>query len=303
MPTLETVADAHARRQRLLAQRTAAQIAQLWSRVDPGSIAASWRQLLPLALIALTSSQTTAAAGAGTYVDDALEAQGVTAPAVGLLSQSAFAGVASDGRDLASLLYRPAVSTLIAVRDGHPLDRARAVGGLSLDVITRTQVADAGRAAEAVSIASRPRVAGYVRMLSQPSCSRCIILAGKRYRWNAGFRRHPRCDCRHIPAAEDTADDLRTDPKKAFESMVAAEQERIFGAAGAKAIREGADINQVVNASRSTYVAAGRKYTRDSTTRSGVGPRVRLMPEQIFIEAKGNRDEAIRLLRFHGYLR
>jgi hypothetical protein len=30
---------------------------------------------------------------------------------------------------------------------------------------------------------------------------------------------------------------------------------------------------------------------------------VRLMPEQIYVEAGGNRHEAIRLLRVHGYIR
>jgi hypothetical protein len=77
----------------------------------------------------------------------------------------------------------------------------------------------------------------------------------------------------------------------------------VFGQAGAAAIRDGADLGQVVNARRGMYTAAGRSLTVESTTRRGVAPgKVRLMPEQIYREARGDRDEAIRLLKRFGYL-
>jgi hypothetical protein len=231
------------------------------------------------------------------YVDDALKAQGLLLAAEGRVSVAPLAGVASDGRDLATLLYQPAIRSLTALKQGATVERARAAGLLSLDVITRTQVADAGRAAEQVAIAARPQLQGFVRMLSRPSCSRCIILAGRWYRWNAGFRRHPRCDCRAIPAQERGAGDLTTNPRKAFEALSPAEQDRVFGSGGAAAIREGADISRVVNADRGTYVAAGKRMTYEAARR-----RPRLMPSQIFKEANGNRSEAIRLLKLHGYL-
>lgn len=328
MPTLEAVADSHQRRQAQLAIRTATRAAELWRQVDRGGIAASWRSLLPQLLAVVSTAQATATAGAGVYVEDALEAQGARLATAGRVATGSLAGIASDGRPLASLLYQPVIQTLTFIQQGASPPRALAGGLMSLDTIVRTQVADAGRAAESIAIAARPRVAGYVRMLSQPSCSRCIILAGKRYRWNAGFRRHPRCDCRHVPAVEDVADDVRTDPKLAFESMSRAEQERIFGLAGSKAIREGADIYRVVNARRGMQTATvfGREVqlTTEGTTTRGVAGRVlgardngtkrratdryasarrvRLMPEQILIEAKGNREEAIRLLKLHGYI-
>jgi hypothetical protein len=43
--------------------------------------------------------------------------------------------------------------------------------------------------------------------------------------------------------------------------------------------------------------ADGRLYTTEAA-----GRRPRLMPEQIYREAHGDRGEAIRLLRLHGYL-
>jgi hypothetical protein len=223
------------------------------------------------------------------------------------------AGVASDGRDLTSLLYQPVISTLVAIKKGATIPRARAIGLNTLDMIARTQVADAGRAAESIAMVARPKVQGYVRMLSLPSCSRCIILAGKFYRWNTGFQRHPRCDCLHVPSQENVAGDVRTDPRALFESMTTAEQDKTFGQAGAQALRDGADLNQVVNARRGmdTATVFGRtvQHTREGITRRGLaGQRlgkspVRLMPEQIYKEAKGNREEAIRLLRRYAYIR
>lgn len=294
---VEQVAAGHYRRQTTLARRTAEQAARLWRQVDRFAIAGSWRGLLGHLVTVVASAQATAAASSGIYVDDALEAQGQFVDAAGHVAAARFAGVASDGRDLADLLYQPAIRTLAAIGAGAKPRRALTAGRIDLDMIVRTQVADAGRVADGVAIAARPQVTGYVRMLSLPSCSRCIVLAGRRYRWNAGFARHPRCDCRHIPAVEDTADDLRTDPKKAFAGMGEAEQDQVFGKAGAQAIRDGADLAQVVNARRGIYVAGGTQYTREAA-----GRRPRAMPETLYREARGNRDEAIRLLRLHRFL-
>src|SRR5690606_36983122 len=106
----------------------------------------------------------------------------------------ALAGVASDGRQLDSLLDQPRLTTLHALRLGAPASRALAAGHAELDMILRTQVADAGRVADGISITARPSV-GYVRMVQGKTCGRCAILAGKFFRYNTGFLRHPRCDC------------------------------------------------------------------------------------------------------------
>jgi hypothetical protein len=223
-----------------------------------------------------------------------------------------FAGIASDGRPLTTLLTQPAGTTLRAIRDGAPPRTAAVLGATQLDMIVRSEVADAGRVATGVEVTATPTL-GYVRMLSPPSCSRCAVLAGRFYRWNSGFQRHPRCDCIHIPATEDQADDLRTDPQAYFDSLSEAEQNRVFTNAGGQAIRDGADLGRVVNARRGmTTTASGRLTpqrvsgrdvftTTEGTRRRRRGP-VRLMPEQIYLEARGSRDEAIRLLRLHGYI-
>jgi hypothetical protein len=296
---VEPIAAQHAERQVILARRTATELGRLWRLIDPRQIAGSWGSLLPQALAVLGTSQATAAAAAGTYVDDVLEAQGAAPAAAGRIAVEAFAGIASDGRPLASLLLRPSITALRQIQQGTTPTRALAAGRFTLDLIARTQVADAGRVAVGTAIAARPEVRGYVRMIVGKTCSRCLILAGRRYEWNAGFRRHPRCDCRHIPVADDVPGDITTDPDAYFASLSRDEQDDLLGKDGAEAVRAGADMAAVVNARRGMYAADdGRRYTREAATRR----RLRMMPEQIFREARDRKD-AIRLLRVHGYIR
>lgn len=300
--------------QALLAASAARAAGQVWSEVRLDRIAASWLELMySRVLHIVTAAQLGAARGAGTYVERIRRIR--RRDSVGRMEPRRLSGVASDGRPLTTLLTQPATTTLRAIRAGAPPERAAVVGATQLDMIVRSEVADAGRVATGVEITATPTL-GYVRMLNPPSCSRCVVLAGRFYRWNSGFLRHPRCDCIHIPASEDQADDLRTDPQAYFDSLTEAEQNRIFTGAGAQAIRDGANLGRVVNARRGmTTTAAGRLTTRRVlgrdvfTTTEGTGrrrrgqqPPVRLMPEQIYLEANGSRDEAIRLLRLHGYI-
>lgn len=294
---VDAIAAQHAERQVALARRTSLELAKLWRHIDRNRIAASWGSLLPQALAILGTSQATAAAAAGLYVDDVLEESGVAVdyPA-GRINPGRFAGIASDGRPLASLLLEPAITSLSQIKGGASPAQALSSGRFVLDMITRTQVADAGRVAVGTAIAARPQVQGYVRIIVGKTCSRCLILAGKFYRWNAGFQRHPRCDCRHIPAAENVVGDLATDPKAYFHSLDRAGQDELLGKEGAEAVRNGADIAKVVNARRGMFTADGKLYTREAA-----GRRPRLMPEQIFRDAR-NRDDAIRLLHLHGFI-
>lgn len=294
----EAVALEHYRRRRRLVEAVTAAVRRAWDRVDLADLDRSWAKVADQLLVAVTGAQLAAAAVADGYLTEVLTQQGVAAGASAKVAPRLLAGVASDGRPLASLLQQSIVATRAALAKGVPPGRARTAGYLTLDMAAATQVADAGRAADQVAIVARAQVTGYVRMLVGKSCSRCAVLAGKRFRWNDGFQRHPKCDCIHIPAREDSADDLRTDPRRYFASLNRADQDRLFTKAGAEAIRSGADIGQVVNARAGMYTAGGRDFT---TTGRG-GARARLMPEQILREAGGDRDEAVRLLRFHGYL-
>ncbi|GAB3376279.1 VG15 protein [Amycolatopsis echigonensis] len=334
----------YATRQRM-ARSAAAEGRRLWQKVDPANLSGSWAPMLARLLVVVTSAQLAAARAADRYVSETLAAQGLDPEPAGEVVAESLAGIASDGRDLASLLLNPVIATKRAIStqlrqfDRIWLDRALATGQATLEMTMRTQVADAGRVADGIAVAVRPRT-GYVRMLVGDSCPRCVILAGRFYRYSAGFERHPNCDCVHIPAAEDTADDFTTDPRKAFEEG----RVRGLSQADTHAIQEGADLSQVVNAHRGMYTAGGQKRTREGITRRGIagarlitgdptafvaprgdagtrvvsthtrqtkaGPRTvrirgaqtaRLMPEQIYRDAS-SRDEAVQMLRLHGYI-
>lgn len=263
----------------------------LWKKLDPEHLTASWLRLAPLMLTYVTEAQRQAAQGSDAYVTAVLAAQGLEAPTEGEVNATALAGVASDGRRLDSLLYSPITTARAAWAGGASTAQGMASGQMALQMIVGTQIADAGRVGDGVALTARPKVTGYVRMLSPPSCARCAILAGRFYKWNAGFLRHPRCDCRHIPTTEDTAGDLRTDPLAAYRAG------KVTGLSDAdkQALDNGADFSRVVNARRGTYVAGGKSYTRELRA-----PR-RLTPEHIFRDAT-SREDAIRLLRRFGYI-
>lgn len=289
-----SIESRYAARQVAAGKRTARSLLRLWRRTDPDAIALSWTRLLVEAISVLTAAQVAAVQDADAYAGRLLP----EADPEGELDPAGFSGIASDGRELKGLLFTPAPTALTLIRRGTNPRQAMASGAFALEAITRTQVADAGRTATAAAIAARPDVKGYVRMLVGDTCSRCVLLAGRVYRWDEAFARHPACDCRHIPYAENVPGDKVTDPRAYFESLSVAEQDARFGKAGAQAIREGADLGQVVNARRGVQVAAGKIFT----TVNARGRR-RLMPEQCYREANGDRMEAIRLLRFHRYIK
>ncbi|MFG1847787.1 VG15 protein [Micromonospora carbonacea] len=263
--SVREVALAHYRRRLRLVDAVATIARQLWMRVDPGDIARSWTTQLADLVPVTNAAQLAAVRTAEQYLNDVLDVQGVDPAGDGRVAAPSLAGVASDGRPLATLLYEPAVGVLSAIRDGANVDRAMAGGYVALDTMVRTQVADAGRVADQVATVTRRQVTGFRRMVVGRTCGRCVVLAGRWYRWNTGFDRHPRCDCVHVPAAEDTADAISTDPKAWFDSLDEAEQNRQFTAAGAQAIRDGANIAQVVNARRGAYglAPAGARITAD----------------------------------------
>lgn len=300
MDPLAVARQQYVRRQ-LLARRAVLATRKAWARIDPAAIRGTWAAVAgPQVLAIVTGAQLEAASAADANVNAALAAQGVESAPVALVVAGAFAGVASDGRDLASLLELSNLHALRAIRQGQTAKQGLEIGGRWLEMAVGQQVIDADRVAREVATATRPQVDGYYRVLNLPSCARCILLAGKWYRWSAGFKRHPRCDCSQIEANKGALDDAIVSPEAVFARMGHAEQNRIFTPAGAESIRSGADIGQVVNARRGMYTAGGHRLTTVNARKFG---GARLMPEQIWREAHGKRDEALRLLRRFGYIR
>lgn len=280
-----------------------------WRKLGPNWIADAWAERIPTVTAAITNAQRTAATSALVSGALALGQQDTWAPPDGLVDPDAFAGVTGDGRPLDTLLKVPATTTRTLIADGMEPAEALAAGGRQLSMMVLTEIADAGRGASGVQIAARPRV-GYVRMLNPPSCSRCVVLAGRFYRWNQGFLRHPRCDCKHVPTmvtdqAEAFAEGLIDDPYEAFNRMSEAEQNRVFTNAGAQAIRDGADMYQVVNARRGMKNRGA--FTTEGTSKHGWAGQIlrkgqkRMTPETIY-RLNPNREQAVEALRAQGYI-
>ena len=206
------------------------------------------------------------------------------------------------------------------------VDDALGLGGAQLATMVRTEVADAGRVADQVASTAAPAASGYVRIVVGKTCSRCIILAGRVYRWSQGFERHPNCDCQMLPVAAARAAGFVQSPQRVYASMTAEERSAAgWSKAEQAAIAAGADISAVTNIHRkgALHTAGGLRLTRESTTRRGLyggyvvdqqtgqlrrrrpGEKAvgRLTPESIYRLAGDDRDLAVRLLRRFGYLR
>lgn len=270
-----------------------------WAALDLSDAQASFASVvLPSLLDTMIAAQVAAANAGAAHVDAEAAALGV-APTARVRS-AALAGVASDGRSLTGLFAQPLISTFVANRAGVPRGVALQAGADSLDEIVTTQVHDAARVAGEVATTANRVFTGYRRGVEPGACGRCVILAGRFYRWSDGFDRHPRCRCFNTPITSVTAEPQ--DPRELFDAMTTAQQDESFTKAGAEAIRLGADPAKVVNARKGmgTTEMFGRKVV---STTVGVkrGQPQRLMPESILRLAE-DRETAIRLLKLHGFV-
>lgn len=322
MATSGAIADARYQQVQTTIRATVEAVQALWGDVPPDRILTAMqgdvgRQILN----AVVAGQLTVAQGAQAFVTSVMLAQGAALETLGRLVPGALAGIASDGRPLATLLYLPAMYTASALQAGMKPEGAAAYGLSRMAAMVATQIADTARVATSVAMAAEPRCVSYVRVVKLPACDRCIILAGRQYSYSTGFKRHPRCDCGMEPLSD--ADWRSTaSPEDLFKAMSPEERRRRFGAAGADAIEKGADMAQVVNARRGmTTTTTGKKVTSEGTTRRGIGGRAldvgfqkfagqryarareaRLMPEQILKQANGDRELQVALLKKHGYI-
>lgn len=270
-PDVLALAQAHRVRQQQIALAATQQTARLWAFLDLADLLGSWVSVSPRLVQLVTAALIEASRGSQDYVSAAVRMWGADPDPAGQVAEWTFAQTASDGRPLDTLLDQPVLEAQAFVDQGMDAAQAKAIGQRHLDRIVATQVADAARVPTGVAQVNDRTVRGWIRMLQPPSCSRCVILAGKFYAVNRGFDRHPKCDCVHISAAEYLPD-LATDPKRYFDSLDEAEQDRIFTIAGARAIRDGADIAQVVNARRGATgigYAAGRLTAEERTMLRG----------------------------------
>lgn len=328
---LSDLALAHIEANRRVAKRAIAEALRVWEEADARDLDLWWATVAPGLVRSLERAQLDVAAAAPSYVT------AITSETPPVASQ-AFVGVALDGREVGPGMFGAVTKAKEVIGTGRPLREAFHVGAMFLATYVSSAVLDMGRQADLVGgVATRHT--HYVRVLSPGACSRCAVLAGK----SSGatpFKRHPRCHCGVMlvrSARSKVPDGLFDSPVAYFDSLSAAEQDRIFTNAGAEAIRQGGSVTQVVNARRGASgigyasqgnvpsvnpghlkpVTIGRRpdgsplqvfaTTEGTTARGGLSnyqrsASVRLMPEQIAIMAGRDTDRWIELLRRYGYL-
>lgn len=273
-------------------------------------------------------------------VSEALTAQGSTRTPEHELDIGEFTSTDGQGRPVIGQAYAAAgmvgeaMSGAVAAggSGATALVEAWPVVAISLAQATQTMVSDAARSVKAASMLTRN--VGWIRVLTPPSCPRCAVLAGKFHRNpTADFNRHPGCDCTQMPYDMDEKhpdfQGLFYDPKEYFDTMTEPEQNKWLGKANAQAVRDGADFNQVVNARRGMSTVTDRFGHRTVVTTEGTAKkgwaaqylrenyraklekqpgsryrrmdRPRLMPEEIYRIADGDRDIAMNLLHKNGF--
>lgn len=309
------------------------EVARLWRQMG-SDFESGWRRIGPRIFDVISAAQLTVARESIPYLGDLAE-QTTESDVVGVLNPGSLAGVASDGRPLDTLAYGAVVRSGEAFNAGASQTQALKAGGLWLDLMTTLQVADAARTATSIGACVRPEWGGYVRYLNPPSCSRCAVLAGKWFKWNEGFRRHPRCDCQHFPARNASyaeSEGFIGNPDDAWRNghiKDLTKKQRM-------ALEDGADLSQIINARRGMSTTTTIKGTRfdftlEGTTKRGVygrsdvaagagytatdvgqrgyvknyierrTQRSRITPETIYRIAS-DRADAVRLLRSYGYI-
>lgn len=319
MSTPET-AVAHYRAMLRLQRTARAAASAAWASLSAAHLSESWAVAAPALERAVSRLQLDAATRGAGYGARTLADQGLYEAPEAWVDPSALAGVSSRGAPLGAALYSAIPHTKALIAGGMPERVALSRGREVLQMSAAAQVADAGRSAASLDTFARPKV-GYVRMLNPPSCSRCSVLAGRFYRNNEGFRRHPRCDCIHVPTTRTEAaqsEGLVHDPYAYFESLSEAGQDKTYGKAGAQAIRDGADLFQVVNSRRGMSYAGmssdgtrrGQKivssFTTEGTTKralwGGANRRANRLTPDAIMARNLPREQTFELLVSNGYL-
>ena len=266
---------------------TLAVVRREWLRMGE-DLDAGWAAFGPR-LVTLTAAAQVGAARIGSaYIGAALDELGQAVEPEGEIVATALTGAQSlDGLTYGSLddLLFGAVVKARQAKAGSLPERL-AVGGRHLEQLVHTQVSDAGKQAASVAMTARNGV-GYVRAANPPCCKDCANLAGKYFRSNTGFQRHPGCDCVHIPTtvAEPGGFGQSVDPSQ-ITNLTDAERQ---------ALADGADLSRVVNANR------GRSKDGFTTTERKPRRGQRLTPEGIY-RVSATREEALTRLRDNGYL-
>lgn len=279
----------------------AAEVARLWAGVGE-DFDAGWAPRIAAAAAAIEVAQTASAVTSADYLPAILSEYDTPATPVGDVDTTAFSGVNRYGVPVGEALTGATTYAKNRVANGWDVVDALRSTRDWLTASTLTMVNDSGRSVVSADLAQRPALGGYVRFEQPNCCARCAVLSGKWFRWNEGFQRHNRCRGHHVPAKNEAwarAEGFMTDPHDWFRGLTTAEQDRALGKAGAQAVRDGADINRVVN--------IHQRGLGNATGRSGwqsrrYGTPTRVTVDDIYRAAGNDRARAVQMLLDEGYI-
>jgi hypothetical protein len=269
MASASTIAFDHQDRLISINKKATERALGLWQRMDFGALDASWSLVAPVILQQTNAAQIAAAKTADSYTSALSSAYAFDQDAARIIPQS-FVGIDGSGRSMESLLHGAVTTTKEAVGAGLGRIQAFEAGASFLAAMIKTGLADLGRASD-LTAATGKGYTHYVRVINPGACQRCAILAGIDSFQNA-FDRHPACKCTTAAVAEDGAAPagLHASPDDYFESLSAAEQDRVFTKGGAEAIRSGAKVQDVVSARRgASGISTSRGIGRETVPNSG----------------------------------
>lgn len=286
---------------RLTRRRAAAAITAvgvLWDRIDPsGDWLAQWQAQLPTALALTSAAQFGAATDAANTVPLELAASGYRERQLAKVEPRGFVGWMQDADDVGASDLAVALTGPVRVaRDLTSGDEAARLlaGRAALQGLVRTAVTDAARESSGVQIVATERAVA-VWFEPPPYCQRCAVLIGKRVKLTTQFRRHPQCDGQVQVMSERDDRALSTASVDQITDLTEAQRQ---------AIEDGADVNQVINASRPQPRGGTTLRNRGLSTTAGARRgQTRLTPKGVYQLAGDDREFAIELLRANGYVR
>ncbi|QIS38629.1 VG15 protein [Clavibacter capsici] len=340
MPSVADLALGHQSRRIALSDRASTQALRLFRRADVRNLDASWSVLAPLLVDTVAEAQVSAATASAGFVRSVAREQGVSQGFDTVIPES-FSNMVATGDDLGAALFTGVTTTKSYISKGVAPARAFKIGASVLAAIAKSAVNDMGRESDRVT-ASSAGYTRYVRVINPGACSRCAILAGVGSYATAFKRHPAcKCTAAPIKGdGDDAPASLFNSPGEYFESLPTSEQDRIFTESGAQALRDGADFSAVVNARRGAYavpVGGGKlppfgfkngkpvkAYTGEGTTLRGSFGRAqyrrnqealkapgdryrrtttrRLTPDGVYALADGDREKALELLGYYGYM-
>lgn len=278
MPTPAEVAAAHQARRIARTDRAVARGVSAWGRVDPANLDASWGQVGPQVSSLVSAAQVLDAQDSNSYVSATASAYG-SSKSSNRVNPDAFAGVDASGRSLIGLLHGAVTTTKTAIGSGLSTPQAMQAGATYLAAMMKTAISDLGRSSDMVA-ATGKGYTQYIRVVQAGACSRCAVLAGVSD-YKKAFKRHPACKCTSFPLDNDVSTAPRgfySSPDEYFDTLSAAEQDRVFTKSGAEAIRLGADPVTVVTARRGasgiSYGSAIGRQTRANSGRQMIKTRI-----------------------------